>query len=60
MEGEKTRGRPRMKLLDLMMKEGYSKLKERPRELDIMANGVFRYKKALVIFNKFHFVNLKL
>jgi len=29
MEGKQKRGRPRMRLLDWMMKEGYSKLKER-------------------------------
>ena len=34
MEGKKTRGRPRMMLLDWMMEEDYSKLKERARQRD--------------------------
>ena len=34
MEGKKTRGRPRMMLLDWMMEKDYSKLKERARQRD--------------------------
>jgi len=34
MEGKKTRGRPRTMLLDWMMEEDYSKLKERARQRD--------------------------
>jgi len=37
MEGEKKIGKPRVMLLDWMMKEDYSKLKE--RQLDIVVNG---------------------
>ena len=37
MEGKTKRGRPRMMLLDWMMKEDFSKLKE--REVDIVVNG---------------------
>ena len=34
MEGKKTRGRPRMKLLDWMVEKDYSELKERARQRD--------------------------
>ena len=34
MEGKKTRGRPRTMLLEWMMEEDYSKLKERARQRD--------------------------
>ena len=37
MEGKKKRGRPRMMLLDWMLKEDYSKLKE--KKLEIVVNG---------------------
>ena len=41
MEGKKTRGRPRMMLLDWMMEEDYGKLKERARKRDEWRNWTY-------------------
>ena len=41
MEGKKTRGRPRIMLLDWMMKEGYSKLKDTAEQRDEWRNWMY-------------------